>query len=81
MASVILLSADDAAHVRGMSDETPLASLQPLPLTDGRFYLGVEVLADPAHAEFHDYLSALPQVDYSEIASLVPSTPGPGSHQ
>lgn len=80
MSTIILLQAADAEHVRGPSSETPRASLQPLPLTDGRFYLGAEVLTDPAHAEFRDYLGALPQADYSAISSLVPSAPSPGEH-
>lgn len=76
MATVIPLSAADAAHVRGASGVAPeIAALSPFPLTDGRFYLGVEVLSDPMHADEHDYLAALPQVDFATIASLLPPDP------
>jgi len=72
MSLVILLSSAQAAAVRGVSAETSLAALEPRPLTDGRFFLGVEVLADPSHAEHWPLLSSLPQADYDTIASLVP---------
>jgi hypothetical protein len=72
MSTVILLTAADADKVRGVSAETPLAALDPARLTDGRFFLGVEVLSDPAHAEDRDFLSTLPRVDYASIASLIP---------
>jgi hypothetical protein len=72
MANVIVLTSDQAAQVSGTSKETPLAALQPVSLTDGRFILGVEVLTDPAHAEDAAFLSTLPQVDFSTVASLMP---------
>jgi hypothetical protein len=73
MSMVILLSATDSVHVSGPSAIDPsIAALTPFPLTDGRFYLGVEVLDDPSHAEFHDYLAALSQADYASLASLLP---------
>jgi hypothetical protein len=76
MSTVILLSAADSAHVSGPSAIDPsIAALTPLPLTDGRFYLGVSVLDDPLHAEFHDYLAALPQADYASLAGLLPPDP------
>ena len=74
MSLVIVLTADQATAVRGVSAETSLAALEPRPLTDGRFFLGVEVLTDPAHAEHWPLLSTLPQADYDTIASLVPSS-------
>lgn len=72
MSAVILLTADQAAQVAGASQETPLAALQPIALTDGRFILGVEVLADPAHVEDVAFLSTLPQVEFSTVAALMP---------
>jgi hypothetical protein len=76
MSTVILLSAADAQHVRGPSAIDPsIAALSPFPLTDGRFYLGVEVQSDPLHADDHDYLAALPQADYASLASLLPPDP------
>lgn len=73
MSAVIVLTAAQAAQVSGPSDEAPsLAALQPVKLTDGRYILGVEVLADPLHAEDRTFLLTLPQVDLSTVASLVP---------
>lgn len=48
----------------------PGAALDPVPLADEvTWVLPVRVLNDPAHAQHHDYLSALPQrdVDPSEF--------------
>ncbi len=73
MPTVILLTAGQADTVRGPSAEQPsLAALQPIALTDGRFILGVEVLTDPAHAEDHAVLAALPTADAADIAALLP---------
>jgi hypothetical protein len=73
MAMVIVLLAADAAHVRGASEVAPaIAALSPFPLTDGRYYLDLEVLSDPLHADNHDYLATLPRVDFASIASLLP---------
>lgn len=70
---MILLTAGQADHIRGPSAVRPeMAALVPLPLTDGRFYLPVQVLADPDHAPHAEYLGALPQADYPDIAHLVP---------
>ena len=44
MSTVILLTAAQATQVRGTSAETALSALQPVPLSDGRYILGVEVL-------------------------------------
>lgn len=75
---VILLTADQAGQVQGPSDEKPrLAALAPQPLTDGRFILGAEVLADPDHIEDRAFLSTLPQADYADIVALLPPPPGP----
>lgn len=76
MSTVILLTSAQAAQVAGPSDEAPkFAALMPLPLSDGRFILGVEVLADPMHAEDAVFLSTLPQADYATVQSLVPVKP------
>ncbi|HEY2872487.1 MAG TPA: hypothetical protein VGJ56_11240 [Reyranella sp.] len=73
MAMVIVLSAADAAHVRGASEVAPaIAALSPFPLIDGRFYLGLEVLSDSLHSDNHDYLATLPQVDLASVANLLP---------
>jgi hypothetical protein len=73
MTMLILLSEAQADHVRGPSAVRPaMARLEPLPLTDGRFYLSVQVLADPDHAAHAAYLGVLPQDSYESIESLVP---------
>jgi hypothetical protein len=73
MATVIILTAAQATQVRGPSDEAPnLAALQPIPLTDGRYILGVEVLTDPLHTEDKTFLSGLPQADYASLSALLP---------
>jgi hypothetical protein len=78
MATIILLTAAQATSVRGPSTEAPnFAALAPIPLTDGRCILGVEVLSDPLHAEDATLLSTLPQADSSTIASLMPPGKAP----
>lgn len=73
MASVILMTAAQATQVRGPSDEWPkFSALMPIALTDGRFFFGVEVLTDPAHAEDAAFLATLPQVDFATIQALLP---------
>jgi len=73
MSAVILLSATEAVAVAGPSSEAPLtAALQPVALTDGRFILGAEVLADPLHAEHRAMLVGLPQTDLASLTSVLP---------
>ena len=74
MATVILLTSEQANTVRGPSAEFPsMAALQPIALTDGRFILGVEVLTDPMHSEYRTLLASLPTADFSEVAALLPA--------
>lgn len=63
MAMFILLTAEQADHVRGPSENTSGASLEPVERQGGVFILGVEVLTDPAHATHWEYLAPLPQMD------------------
>lgn len=73
MVTVILLTADQAATVRGPSGEAPnLSALQPVALTDGRFILGVEVLDDLSHADHWALLAELPTADFADVAALLP---------
>lgn len=69
---VIVLDAGQADTVRGTSSTDPGAALEPVALTDGRFFLGHRVALDPAHAEFADMLAACPVVPFADIADLVP---------
>jgi hypothetical protein len=58
MSDFIILTAVEADTVRGPT--AAFAALDPVEREGAVFILGVEVLADPAHAEHHDYLAALP---------------------
>lgn len=74
MSTIVLLTAAQAAQVRGPSTIDPTtAALDPTPLSDGRFFLYVDVLSDPAHADKLSILSTLPTADYSTVQSLLPS--------
>lgn len=64
MALFIILTPEQADQVRGPT--TPPAVLMPVERQGGVYILGVEVLADAAHAEWHDYLAALPTLDISD---------------
>ena len=72
MALFILLTAGQADAVRGTSEAVPSAALDPVARQGSVYILGVEVLADPAHAAHHDYLATLPRMDDSD-----PSFPAP----
>lgn len=69
---LILLTSEEADAVRGPSETTPSAALQPIVLTDGRYILGTEVLSDPAHAKHWALLASLPTCEVEEIAQLLP---------
>jgi hypothetical protein len=56
----IILTAEQAEKVRGISPTNPNAALDPIPLKDGTFMLPKEVLTDPAHADVKELLSTLP---------------------
>ena len=73
MTTIILLTNEQADHVRGPSSEAPqMAALEPVALSDGRFMLSVAVLDDPAHGAHRDYLSALPTSEIEAISDLLP---------
>ncbi|WP_425066978.1 hypothetical protein [Reyranella sp.] len=63
MTMFILLTGEQADHVRGPSAITPSAALAPVERQGELFVLGIEVLADPAHMAHWDYLALLPQLD------------------
>src|SRR5262245_61878703 len=66
MQIVLLLTAEQAALVRGPSDIDPTAVLDPVALADGRFALPASVLDDPAHESLHQMLGGLPWASISE---------------
>lgn len=78
MSNVIILSAAQASLVRGYSDRNPpgfpLARLDPIPLKDGTFMLGVEVLNDPRHVRFKNVIASLTIVDMATLTALLPDS-------
>lgn len=75
MAMLVLLTAGQADHVRGLSAATPSAALAPVERQGGLFVLGIDVLADPAHVAHREYLSMLPRFegnDPSLPAAILP---------
>lgn len=82
MTRFIILSANESGAVRGPSDldrdhPVPFAALEPVPLRDGSFALGDEVLSDPAHFRHFAFLSARPTVDLTEILRRLPDRESP----
>lgn len=70
MPGIILLQAADAAAVTWTSADMRHA-LRPVPLTDGRSILGVEVLSDLSHLRSRGRLQGLAQADYSSVQHLL----------
>ena len=69
MAGFIVLTAEQAAAVRGVSPVVKWASIEPIALTDGSFILNEEVLTDPAHNSKTRTLTALTKYDRATIES------------
>ena len=69
MSHLIILAAAEADKVRGKS--FPMAAIEPIPLEDGTFMLGVEVLADPAHAAQSAFLALLPKATVAEKKAVM----------
>jgi len=61
MTDVLVLTFEEAEKVRGASPQKAGAVLDPVPLKDGRFYLGVGVLDDAAHDDVREFLAAMPR--------------------
>ena len=53
---MIILTNEEAAKVRGISPTNSFAAIEPVPLKDGTYMLGEQVLADPAHADVETLL-------------------------
>jgi hypothetical protein len=58
---MIVLTAEEAEKIKGRSPRDSGRAILPVPLTDGRFMLGEEVLDDPAHDDVRDFLAAMPR--------------------
>lgn len=61
MTDVLILTADESAKVQGRSPKDAGHALRPTMLKDGRFFLGLEVLDDPAHEDVRNFLAAMPR--------------------
>ena len=64
MPEFIVLTADQAAHVRGPA--LPPYALEPIERQDGAFILPADVLDHPAYAKHAEFLAALPQMDSAD---------------
>jgi len=74
MPMFIVLTANEAAHVRGPAD--PPYALEPIERQGGIFILPAGVLDHPAYATHAEFLAALPQMDNADPsfpAALDPS--------
>lgn len=65
---MIVMTAEEAAKVRGRSPKDSGKALDPVPAKDGRFYLGLEVLEDPAHEDVRGFLRSLPVTTLDKLA-------------
>jgi hypothetical protein len=72
MKIMLLLTAEQAALVRGPSANDPAAVLEPVALPDGRFAVPATVLDDPAHESFHEMLGSLPWASFTPLALSIP---------
>lgn len=71
MADVIVFSAAIRDAMRGVSPTNPIAQIEPIPLTDGRYYVGVEVLTDVNYsAPKYQNLKQVQVVDFETIRAL-----------
>lgn len=68
MEMFILLTAEQAAHVRGPSATEAGEALNPIERQGGVFILGAEVLTASAHEAHWAFLAALPQVGREDPA-------------
>ena len=60
---MIHLTREQAVEVAGYSTESSMHGLRPIRLVDDTYVLPLEVLDDPFHAEHHDFLASLPQIE------------------
>lgn len=63
--TAIILTTEQADSIRGTYNE--IASLEPVPTGDGRFFLPLAVLNDSNFAEVHEMLSAFPTEEITII--------------
>lgn len=79
MPDVILLTQEQCDGVKGPSAVDPNHVIDPVPLNDGTYILGTEVLLDPMHAQHYEALKTMPLVDYDSLADKLvkPEEPAP----
>jgi len=63
---MIILTAEQADKVRGISPTHKFAALNPVPLKDGTYMLPEEVLDDLAHIDVRLFLLTLPKASVSK---------------
>jgi hypothetical protein len=73
MPMFIVLTADEAAHVRGPA--SPPYALEPIERLDGVFILPAGVLDHSAYAMHAEFLAALPQIDGADPSFSVALDP------
>lgn len=76
---MIVLTAEEADKIKGRSPKDRGHALLPTPLKDGRFFLGPEVLDDPAHDDVRDFLAALPREPLETLPLYTESDEAPAS--
>ena len=64
---MIVLTAEEAEKIKGRSPKDGGCVLYPVPLKDGAFMLGEEVLDDPAHEDARDFLASPPRSDIEKL--------------
>lgn len=67
MTRYIVLSAAQAAAVRGVSPVAKWAAIEPIALDDGTYLINDEVLTDPAHNSKTRAITALTKYDFATI--------------
>lgn len=65
--TAIILTAEQADSIRGTYNG--IASLEPVPIGDGRYFLPLAVLEDPNFAEVHEVLLSFPVEEITIIES------------
>lgn len=64
---MIILTEEEVIKVVGISPKDSYARIEPVPLKDGTYMLGEEVLEDPKHDDLMEILSNLPRKDIKEL--------------
>ena len=62
----IILTREQAEFVKGNSRKNDYSVLRPIERANSIFILTVAVLLDPAHEQYKDFLSNLPQLDEND---------------